>query len=101
MQVRYQRPQIDLALVQEAMDKRTLGLSMGLLGPSEAKARLARVHAGRAVGFALTPGVPPLEVLSIAPRGAVLTRLAFAPQVCCDSTPTCTTHRSHQVPTAP
>ena len=69
LQVRYQRPQIDLALVQEAMDKRTLGLSMGLMGPSEAKARLARVHAGRAVGFALTPGVPPLEVLSIAPGG--------------------------------
>ena len=43
-QVRYQKPQIDLALIQEAMDKRTLGLSMGLLAPSEAKARLARVQ---------------------------------------------------------
>ena len=48
-----------------------------------ADATIACTQAGRAVGFALTPGVPPLEVLSIAPRGAVLTRLAFAPQVCC------------------
>ena len=42
-QVRYQ-VKIDLPIIQEAMDKRTLGLSMGLLGASPAKARLARVQ---------------------------------------------------------
>ena len=81
-QVRHQKLAIDLPLIQEAIDKRQLGLATGRLPDSEAKRRLALVEAGRAVALALTPGIPPLEHLSIAPRGPILSRLSFAHVVC-------------------
>ena len=80
-QVRHQKESIDLALIQEAVDKRELGLATGRLPDSAAKRRLALVEAGRAVALALTPGIPPLERLTIEPRGPILSRLSFEYQV--------------------
>ena len=81
VQVRHQKESIDLPLIQEAIDKRQLGLATGKLPDTPAKRRLATVEAGRAVALALTPGIPPLERLTIAPRGPILSRLTFAEQV--------------------
>lgn len=78
VQVRHQKEAIDLPLIQEAIDKRELGLATARLPDTPAKRRLATVEAGRAVALALTPGIPPLERLTIAPRGPILSRLSFA-----------------------
>lgn len=43
------------------------------------------MEAGRAVALALTPGIPQLERLTIAPRGPILSRLSFVYQVGADS----------------
>lgn len=78
LQVRHQKEVIDLPLIQEAIDKRELGLATARLPDTPAKRRLALVQAARAVAMAITPGVPQLERLSIAPRGPILSRLSFA-----------------------
>ena len=64
-----------------AMDKIRLGLPQRPLEDSPAKRRLATVEVGRAVAIALTPGMPPIENLSIKPRGGVMGRILFQPQV--------------------
>ncbi|KAK9806474.1 hypothetical protein WJX73_000984 [Symbiochloris irregularis] len=92
--VRHQKMAIDLDLITEAIDKRTLGLSTGRLPDTEAKRRLATVEAGRAVVLALTPGIPQLERLSIAPRGPILSRLSFVYQEDYGGRPT---GREHQM----
>jgi hypothetical protein len=43
-QVRYDQAQISMPLLQEAMDKRKLGLASARLPPSEAKLRMATVQ---------------------------------------------------------
>ena len=63
------------------MDKIRLGLPQRPLEDSPAKRRMATVEVGRAVALALTPGMPPIENLSIKPRGDVMGRILFQPQV--------------------
>lgn len=73
--------QIDMSLIREAMDKRVLGLPGARLPPSEAKLRMATVQAARAVAACLTPGLPPLILVSIQPRDSLMSRLIFMPLV--------------------
>lgn len=73
--------EISLALVREVMDKRVMGLAGTPLPESPAKRRLAAVSAARAVVISLTPGLPPLQRMSIVPRGENMTRTLFMPQV--------------------
>ncbi len=80
-QVRKDAQAIDMSLIQEAMDKRSLGLPSARLPDSEAKTRMATVQAARAVATALTPGLPPLVHCSIQPRGGHMSRIIFLPQV--------------------
>ena len=80
-QVRKDAQAIDMSLIQEAMDKRTLGLPSARLPDSEAKTRMATVQAARAVATCLTPGLPPLVHCSIQPRGGHMSRIVFLPQV--------------------
>lgn len=68
-------------ILMTAMDKIRLGLPQRPLEDSPAKRRLATVEVGRAVAIALTPGMPPIENLSIKPRGGVMGRILFQPQV--------------------
>lgn len=79
--MREEAPQIDLNLLVTAMDKIRLGLPQRPLEDSPAKRRMATVEVGRAVAMALTPGMPPIENLSIKPRGGVMGRILFQPQV--------------------
>jgi ATP-dependent Zn protease len=73
--------EIDMELIREAMDKRTLGMPGARLPPSEAKLRMATVQAARAVSTCLTPGIPPLIHVSIQPRAGIMSRIVFMPQV--------------------
>lgn len=58
-----------------------LGLPHAPLPESEAKRRYAAIEAARAVAFALTPGLPPIEHVTIRPRGGAAARILFVPQV--------------------
>ncbi|DBB13646.1 TPA: hypothetical protein ACH3X3_000668 [Trebouxia sp. C0006] len=78
--VREEAPQISLNILMTAMDKIRLGLPQRPLKDSPAKRRMATVEVGRAVAIALTPGMPPIENLSIKPRGGVMGRILFQPQ---------------------
>lgn len=80
-QVREEAPQISLNILMTAMDKIRLGLPQRPLEDSPAKRRMAIKEVGRVVAIALTPGMPPIENLSIKPRGGVLGRILFEPQV--------------------
>ena len=81
LQVRLQEPDspplIDMRVALATMDKLRLGLADRRLDASEAKTRLATLLAGRAVALALTPGIPPIEHISMQPRGGVIGRLLF------------------------
>lgn len=79
--MREEVPEISLSLLLTAMDKIRLGLPQRPLEDSPAKRRMATVEVGRAVAIALTPGMPPIENLSIKPRGGVMGRILFEPQV--------------------
>lgn len=81
LQVREEAPQISMSILVTAMDKIRLGLPQRPLEDSPAKRRMATVEVGRAVAIALTPGMPPIENLSIKPRGGVMGRILFEPQV--------------------
>ena len=78
--VRRDAPTIDFSVLKEAMEKIRLGLPHASLPDSEAKGRFATVEAARAVGFALTPGLPPIEHVTILPRGGAQARILFVPQ---------------------
>ncbi|KAK9817951.1 hypothetical protein WJX72_004798 [[Myrmecia] bisecta] len=78
--VRRGSAQIDMTMMMEAMDKLRLGLPQPALPDSPAKRRMATIAAGRAVAAVLTPGLPPLEHLTIRPRGGVMGRILFMPQ---------------------
>eukprot|EP00887_Chlorella_sp_A99_P003900 scaffold11.g3900.t1 len=56
-----------------------LGLPHAPIPNSEAKRRYAAVQAARAVAFALTPGLPPIEHVTIRPRGGAAARILFVP----------------------
>ena len=47
---------------------------------SKAKERLATVEAARAVAACVTPGMPPVEHVSILPRGEYMARIIYQPQ---------------------
>ena len=79
-QVRKEQTEISMALIREVMDKRVMGTAGSRLPDSEAKRRLAMVAAARAVVVATTPGMPPLQRMSILPRGDNITRTLFMPQ---------------------
>lgn len=78
--VRRDTPSIDLGILKEAMEKVRLGLPHTPLPDSPAKQRFAIVEAARAVAFALTPGLPPLEHVTVQPRGGAQARILFVPQ---------------------
>ncbi len=79
--MRQEAPEISFDILKEAMEKIRLGLPHARLPDSIAKRRFAAVEAARAVIFALTPGMPPLEHVTIAPRGGTMARVLFMPQV--------------------
>ena len=83
MQVRKDEKEISMEIVNEVMDKKILGLAASRLPDSPAKEHLARVVAARAVVIALTPGMPPLQRVTILPRGEAIARTLFLPQVHC------------------
>lgn len=70
-----------MVLIREVMDKKVMGLAGNPLPDSTAKRRLALVSAARAAVICLTPGMPPLQRMSIVPRGDNLSRTLFVPQV--------------------
>lgn len=78
--VRADSPTIDLPILKLAMDKIRLGLPHTPLPDSPAKRRFAVIEAARAVAFALTPGMPQLEHVTIRPRGDAQARILFVPQ---------------------
>lgn len=78
--VRRDSPTIDLPILKEAMDKVRLGLPHTPLPDSAAKRHFAAVEAARAVAFALTPGLAPLEHVTVRPRGGAQARILFVPQ---------------------
>jgi len=78
--VRKDSPTIDLDVLKQAMDKVRLGLPHASLPDSLAKRRFAAIEASRAVAFALTPGMPQLEHVTIRPRGGAQARILFVPQ---------------------
>lgn len=81
LQVREEAAQITVDIILTAMDKIKLGLPQRPLEDSPAKRRMITVEVGRAVAIALTPGMPPIENLSTKPRGGVMGRILFRPQV--------------------
>ena len=81
LQVRKDLPEINMQLIREVMDKRVIGMASKPLPDSIAKRRMAVTVAARAVAVALTPGLPPLQRVSILPRGNNMSRMDFMPQV--------------------
>lgn len=63
-----------------AIEKYKLGLPQPVAPDSAPKRRAAAVQAGRAVLYALTPGMPPVEQVSMQPRGGSTARIMFRPQ---------------------
>lgn len=78
--VRKDSATIDLDIMKEAMSKIRVGLPSASLPDSEAKRRFALVEASRVVAFALTPGLPEIQYVTIKPRGGVQARILFVPQ---------------------
>lgn len=78
--VRKDSPEINLDILKEAMSKVRIGLPQSSLPDSPAKERFAVVEAARAVAFALTPGLPEIQYVTIKPRGGVQARILFTPQ---------------------
>ena len=62
------------------MSRAAGGRAQARLPRSEAKARLATLEAARAVAACLTPGMPPVEHVSILPRGEFMARIIYQPQ---------------------
>lgn len=71
---------ITMVVMKEALDKIRLGLPHTSLPNSDAKKHYAMVQAARAVAFALTPGLPRIEHVTIRPRGNAQARIVFEPQ---------------------
>lgn len=81
-----------------AMEKYKLGLDQPPIPDSPAKRHMAHVQAGRTVLAALTPGMPPIEQVSMKPRGGVTARILYLPQVPILQLPVlapCVTFRQH------
>ena len=67
-------------IMKDAMSKIRVGLPQSSIPESPAKRRFALVEASRAVAFALTPGLPEIQYVTIKPRGGVQARVLFTPQ---------------------
>ena len=78
--VRKDSDTITLDILKEAMEKVKLGLPHTPLPDSPAKRHFAVLQAARAVAFALTAGLPPIEHVTIRPRGGSQARILFVPQ---------------------
>eukprot|EP00889_Picochlorum_renovo_P004218 jgi/Picre1/31248/NNA_006602.t1 len=78
--VRKDSPIIDMDIMKDAMSKIRVGLPQSSIPDSPAKKRFALVEAARAVAFALTPGLPDIQYVTIKPRGGVQARILFVPQ---------------------
>lgn len=78
--VRKDSMEIDMGIMKEAMSKIRVGLPQSSIPDSPAKRRFAAVEAARAVAFALTPGLPEIQYVTIKPRGGVQARILFVPQ---------------------
>lgn len=78
--VRRDSTTITLDILKEAMSKVRVGLPHSSIPDSPAKMRFALVEAARAVGFALTPGLPEIQYVTIKPRGGAQARILFTPQ---------------------
>ena len=79
--MRKQEQEISLQLINEVMDKKGLGSAGPRLPNTQAKRHLALSAAAKAVVIALTPGMPPLQRMTILPRGQTMARTLFTPQV--------------------
>ena len=77
--VRQKKDFIDYDALVAALEKIRLGLSGRALVPSAAKERLARLLAAKAVAFAVCPVTPPIEQISILPRGSTVSRINYMP----------------------
>jgi len=71
---------INMDIMKDAMSKIRVGLPQSSIPESPAKRRFALVEASRAVAFALTPGLPEIQYVTIKPRGGVQARVLFTPQ---------------------
>uniref|UniRef100_A0A1D2AAW6 AAA+ ATPase domain-containing protein n=1 Tax=Auxenochlorella protothecoides TaxID=3075 RepID=A0A1D2AAW6_AUXPR len=80
LSVRAASPVITLDTILEGKEKVELGLPRASLPDTPAKRRLAVTQAARAVALALTPGVPQMVEVSMAPRGQSTLRIAFEAQ---------------------
>ncbi len=78
--VRKDSMEINMDIMKEAMSKIRVGLPQSSIPDSPAKRRFAAVEAARAVAFALTPGLPEIQYVTIKPRGGVQARILFVPQ---------------------
>ena len=78
--VRKDSREIDMDIMKDAMSKIRVGLPQSSIPDSPAKERFAVVEAARAVAFALTPGLPEIQYVTIKPRGGVQARILFVPQ---------------------
>jgi cell division protease FtsH len=78
--VRKDSTEIDMDIMKDAMSKIRVGLPQSSIPDSPAKKRFAVVEAARAVAFALTPGLPEIQYVTIKPRGGVQARILFVPQ---------------------
>lgn len=93
--MRKQEREISLQLVNEVMDKKVLGSAGPRLPDTQAKRHLALSAAAKAVVIALTPGMPPLQRMTILPRGQSMARTLFTPQVTTTPPPQPAPHPTH------
>jgi len=77
--VRQKKDAIDYETMMTALEKIRLGLAGTKLLDSPAKERLAYLLAARAVAFAVNPCTPPIEQISILPRGRTISRITYVP----------------------
>jgi len=78
--VRQNKTEIDYETALAAMEKYKLGLEQPPIPDTPAKRHMAHVQAGRAVIAALTLGLPPIEMISMQPRGGTTARILYLPQ---------------------
>jgi ATP-dependent Zn protease len=79
VQIRYAKSEIDMAILQEVMDKARIGLPADNLPLTMAKRHLASVWAGRAVVAAAVAGPEHIECVSLRAVGSALGRLLYRP----------------------
>jgi ATP-dependent Zn protease len=79
--VRYAKPEVDMSIFQEVLDKVYIGLPGTPLPLTTAKRRVGAVYAARGVAHALTGPPNVVEAISLRPIGASLGRVVFTATV--------------------